>query len=162
MKYLMQMYCTKKLNTTELYWCGHSSAYHKREPLYNGCKYYHTVKITDRLNTIPCCNFIRMIAMTALTVSEERASWLATVDGRQRLFLLAHERVPSHLVRPAQLAHFFQAALQVVHGVIGPVVHQTCQQALKVNMVSHAVEASSTSSNSRKHLFCGIVISALK
>ena len=66
-----------------------------------------------------------------LTVSENGPPGLAPVEGGQSLLLLAHKGVPSHLLRPTQLPHLPQAALQVVDGVIGTVVHQTCQQALE-------------------------------
>lgn len=69
--------------------------------------------------------------LSPLTVSEEGPAWLAPVERGQGLLLLAHECIPPHLVGPSQLPHFLQTALQVVNGVIRPVVHQTCQQALE-------------------------------
>ena len=66
-----------------------------------------------------------------LTVSEEGPAGLASIEGGQGLLLLANKGVPSHLLRPPQLPHLLQATLQVVDGVVGTVVHQTCQQALE-------------------------------
>lgn len=59
---------------------------------------------------------------------------MAAVERGKRLFLLAHKGIPPHLVWSSEVPGFLQTALQVVDGVIRPVVHQTCQQALEKTM----------------------------
>lgn len=68
---------------------------------------------------------------SSLTISEEGPAWLAPVERGKGLLLLAHKSIPPHLFRPSELPDFLQAALYVVDGVIGPVVHQPRQQALR-------------------------------
>lgn len=67
----------------------------------------------------------------SLTRSEEGPARLAAVERWEGLLLLTHKRIPPHFLRSSQFPHFPQTGLQVVDGVIGPVVHQTCQQALE-------------------------------
>lgn len=77
-------------------------------------------------------SFSFMFYWSIFTISEEGPAWLAAVERGKGLLLLAHKGIPPHLVWPSELPDFLQAALQVVDGVIGPVVHQTCQQALGI------------------------------